>query len=263
MNNRSPSSIHPSIDSIPQFPTRVPRLYSFPTLTPQSNLRPVQLPFSFTQLVSWLLAGGLCARHLLLHPRSSPHWSYNDDITACTPRTVFANPILLTPCLPSLSRPHSSPKLKILHTESVSLFISLASISAMSVLFGRKTAGTKLSTINYARGLVVSLYIISWTFSLVAAMLVQTNNFNTISCTMSVYMCITLYALSKIIIYLFLMEKVYVVTAVGTTRANFMVISILRQSDKILCKRVNLFLISNQQPMKHGGSYLTLISSNT
>ncbi|KAF9104084.1 hypothetical protein BGX29_002461 [Mortierella sp. GBA35] len=92
----------------------------------------------------------------------------------------------------------------------------------MSVLFGRKTAGTKLSTINYARGLVVSLYIISWTFSLTAAMLVQTNNFNNISCTMSVYLCIILYASSKIIIYLFLMEKVYVVTAVGTTRANFM-----------------------------------------
>ncbi|KAF9922263.1 hypothetical protein FBU30_007671 [Linnemannia zychae] len=91
----------------------------------------------------------------------------------------------------------------------------------MSVLFGRKTAGTKLNTINYARGLVVSLYIISWTFSLIAAMLVQTNNFNAISCTMSVYLCIILYASSKVIIYLFLMEKVYVVTAVGTTRANF------------------------------------------
>ncbi|KAF9956632.1 hypothetical protein BGZ70_009811 [Mortierella alpina] len=106
--------------------------------------------------------------------------------------------------------------------ESISLFISLASISLMSVLFGRKTAGTKLNTINYARGLVVALYIISWTFSLVAAMLVQTNNFNEISCTMSVYLCIVLYAMSKIIIYLFLMEKVYVVTAVGTTRTNFM-----------------------------------------
>lgn len=100
----------------------------------------------------------------------------------------------------------------------------------MSVLFGRKTAGTKLSTVNYARGLVVSLYIISWTFSLIAAMLVQTNNFNVISCTMSVYMCITLYAISKIIIYLFLMEKVYVVTAVGTTRVNFMVSGIVSRS---------------------------------
>jgi len=93
----------------------------------------------------------------------------------------------------------------------------------MSVLFGRKTAGTKLNTINYARGLVVALYITSWSFSLIAAMLVQTNNFNAVSCTMSVYLCIILYAFSKLIIYLFLMEKVYVVTAVGTTRPNFTV----------------------------------------
>ncbi|KAF9433144.1 hypothetical protein BGZ76_009832 [Entomortierella beljakovae] len=115
--------------------------------------------------------------------------------------------------------------------ESISLFISLASISAMSVLFGRKTAGTKLNSINYARGLVVSLYIISWSFSFIAAMLAQTNNFNVISCVMSVYSCIVLYALSKIIIYLFLMEKVYVVTAIGTTRANF------------LLYRINLLLL--------------------
>ncbi|KAI8348594.1 hypothetical protein B0O80DRAFT_462661 [Mortierella sp. GBAus27b] len=92
----------------------------------------------------------------------------------------------------------------------------------MSVLFGRKTTGTKANTINYARGLVVVIYIVSWSFSLIAAMLVQTNNFNILSCTLSVYLCIILYALDKIVIYLFLMEKVYVVTAVGTSRANFM-----------------------------------------
>ncbi|KAF9580943.1 hypothetical protein BGW38_002214 [Lunasporangiospora selenospora] len=92
----------------------------------------------------------------------------------------------------------------------------------MSVLFGRKTAGTKPRSINYARGLVVSLYLISWTFSLIATMLAQTNNFNALSCNISIYTCIILYACSKIIIYLFLMEKVYVVTAVGATRANFM-----------------------------------------
>lgn len=93
----------------------------------------------------------------------------------------------------------------------------------MSVLFGRKTAGTKLSNINYARGLVISLYLVSWAFSFMATHLVQTNNFNNVSCTMSIYTCILLYAASKIIIYLFLMEKVYVVTAVGLTRKNFMV----------------------------------------
>ncbi|KAF9912697.1 hypothetical protein EC991_009433 [Linnemannia zychae] len=41
------------------------------------------------------------------------------------------------------------------------------------------------------------------------------------SCIMSIYSCISLYASSKIIIYLFLMEKVYVVTAVGSTRRDF------------------------------------------
>ncbi|KAG0325689.1 hypothetical protein BGZ99_000279 [Dissophora globulifera] len=92
----------------------------------------------------------------------------------------------------------------------------------MSVLFGRKTAGTQLKSINYARGLVISLYLVSWMFSFIATELAQTNNFNTVSCTMSIYTCIVLYALSKIVIYLFLMEKVYVVTAVGMTRKDFL-----------------------------------------
>ncbi|KAI7821324.1 hypothetical protein BC939DRAFT_386725, partial [Gamsiella multidivaricata] len=104
--------------------------------------------------------------------------------------------------------------------DSVSLFISLACISVMSLLFGRKTAATKLSSINYARGLVVGLYLVSWLFSLVAAMLVQTNDFNKLSCDLSIFMCILLYALSKVLIYLFLIERVHIVTAVGITRWN-------------------------------------------
>ncbi|KAF9929245.1 hypothetical protein BGZ67_006413 [Mortierella alpina] len=111
-----------------------------------------------------------------------------------------------------------------LHTpdagESISLFVSLACISLMSLLFGRKTAGTKLSSLNYARSLVVGLYICSWLFSLMAAMLVQTNNFNLLSCQLSIFTCIVLYAASKVIIYLFLTERVHVVTAVGVTRWN-------------------------------------------
>ncbi|KAF9937480.1 hypothetical protein BGZ65_001455 [Modicella reniformis] len=102
--------------------------------------------------------------------------------------------------------------------ESVSLFTSLACISIMAILFGRKTAGTKLETLNYARGLVVGLYLVSWAFSIVATMLIQSNNFNLLSCRLSIFSCISMYALSKIIIYLFLMEKVYVVSDVGVTR---------------------------------------------
>ncbi|KAK5815388.1 hypothetical protein F5H01DRAFT_256676, partial [Linnemannia elongata] len=78
--------------------------------------------------------------------------------------------------------------------EILSLFISLLCITVMSLLFGRKTAGTRIGSINYPRGLVIMLYFLSWLFSVVAAMLV--------------------------VIYLFLIERVYVVTAVGFTRWN-------------------------------------------
>ncbi|KAF9213633.1 hypothetical protein BGZ59_005090, partial [Podila verticillata] len=105
-------------------------------------------------------------------------------------------------------------------SESVSLFISLTCISLMSLLFGRKTAGSTIHTLNYARWLVVGLYVSSWLFSFMAAMLVQTNNYNIISCTISVFSCIILYAFSKILIYLFLAERVHVVTSIGVSRWN-------------------------------------------
>ncbi|KAI1317194.1 hypothetical protein EDD11_008886 [Mortierella claussenii] len=92
----------------------------------------------------------------------------------------------------------------------------------MSVLFGRKTAGTRMANINYARGLVVSLYIASWGFTTIAAVLTSTNVGNITSCTISIFVCLSLYAMSKIIIYLFLIEKVYVVSAVATTRKETM-----------------------------------------
>lgn len=104
--------------------------------------------------------------------------------------------------------------------ETISLFISLTCITIMSVLFGRKTAGTTIRTLNYARWLVVGLFITSWLFSLMAAMLVQTNNNNIVSCEISVFSCIILYALSKIFIYLFLAERVHIVTSIGVTRWN-------------------------------------------
>ncbi|KAG0015285.1 hypothetical protein BGZ80_009942 [Entomortierella chlamydospora] len=90
----------------------------------------------------------------------------------------------------------------------------------MSLLFGRKTSGTKVSNINYARGLVISLYITSWAFTTIAAVLTSTNVGNIVSCTISIFVCLSLYAASKIIIYLFLIEKVYIVSSVNTLRKN-------------------------------------------
>ncbi|KAF9433276.1 hypothetical protein BGZ76_009666 [Entomortierella beljakovae] len=104
--------------------------------------------------------------------------------------------------------------------ESVALFISLACISLMSTLFGRKTAATTFASLNYARFLVIALYISSWLFTIVASMLAQTNNNNKVSCTISIFACILLYASSKVLIYLFLIERVHVVSTIGTTRWN-------------------------------------------
>ncbi|KAF9201339.1 hypothetical protein BGZ49_008402 [Haplosporangium sp. Z 27] len=104
--------------------------------------------------------------------------------------------------------------------ESVALFIFLACVSVMSVLFGRKTATATLSSLNYARSLVASLFISSWIFSFMAALLASTNNENQVSCTISNFVCIFLYAGSKVLIYLFLVERVYIVTAVGVSRWN-------------------------------------------
>ncbi|KAF8943239.1 hypothetical protein BGZ47_005663 [Haplosporangium gracile] len=77
-----------------------------------------------------------------------------------------------------------------------------------------------MSNINYARGLVISLYIVSWAFTTIAAVLTSTNSGNIISCTLSIFVCLSLYAMSKIIIYLFLIEKVYVVSSVTTLRRD-------------------------------------------
>ncbi|OAQ23688.1 hypothetical protein K457DRAFT_142516 [Linnemannia elongata AG-77] len=102
----------------------------------------------------------------------------------------------------------------------LSLLVSLLSISLMSLLFGRKTSGTNMTNINYARGLVISLYIVSWAFTTIAAVLTSTNYGNILSCTLSIFVCLSLYAMSKIIIYLFLIEKVYVVSSVATLRRD-------------------------------------------
>ncbi|KAG0096525.1 hypothetical protein BGZ93_004376 [Podila epicladia] len=88
----------------------------------------------------------------------------------------------------------------------------------MSVLFGRKTSATKWSNINYPRFLVILLYLVSWVFTFMAAELVQHQDFNIFACSLSIYTCVVLYASSKVIIYLFLMEKVYVVTCIGISR---------------------------------------------
>lgn len=83
---------------------------------------------------------------------------------------------------------------------------SVLCITIICFFLGRKFSSQQGPT-HYARVLVLSLFSVSWAFNLISTLLVSTNNNNITSCTLSIFMCITLYALSKILIYLFLIEK--------------------------------------------------------
>ncbi|CAO3676500.1 unnamed protein product [Umbelopsis ramanniana] len=96
--------------------------------------------------------------------------------------------------------------------EVLSEINSVLCITIICFFLGRKFSSQQGPT-HYARVLVISLFSVSWAFNLISTLLVSTNNNNITSCTLSIFMCITLYALSKIFIYLFLIEKIYVVVS--------------------------------------------------
>lgn len=91
--------------------------------------------------------------------------------------------------------------------EIISEIISVACITAVSLLFGRKAASIE-RPLYYIRGVLLALYGTTWAFSIIACMATSTNNGNIISCSFSLYNCILVYTLSKILLYLYFIEKV-------------------------------------------------------
>lgn len=85
--------------------------------------------------------------------------------------------------------------------EILSQFISLSCISVLSTLFGAKTSTERVRHLTYARLLVLFVYGASWAFTTASTILVATNNYNEISCTLSILTCDVFYAGSKILIY--------------------------------------------------------------
>ncbi|KAI8583077.1 hypothetical protein K450DRAFT_224097 [Umbelopsis ramanniana AG] len=96
--------------------------------------------------------------------------------------------------------------------EVLSEINSVLCITIVCFFLGRKLSSQQ-GPAHYARILVLSLFSVSWAFNLISTLLVSTNNNNILSCSLSIFMCITLYAMSKILIYLFLIEKIYVVVS--------------------------------------------------
>ncbi|KAI9312604.1 hypothetical protein BX666DRAFT_2030926 [Dichotomocladium elegans] len=103
-------------------------------------------------------------------------------------------------------------------SELASKIVSLLSITVMSILFGIKTYNVQFKYLTYSRWLVLVLYIISWGFTCAATLFVTTNNGNQLSCYLSELACDIFYSATKIIIYCWLIEKVWVVSSVRKSR---------------------------------------------
>ncbi|KAJ8660543.1 hypothetical protein O0I10_003589 [Lichtheimia ornata] len=101
--------------------------------------------------------------------------------------------------------------------EIVSEINSVACVTAVSLIFGRKIAAVD-GPIYYVRGLILTLYGLTWAFDLIACMLVSTNNGNYISCTLGFFNCVLFYTFAKIMLYLYFTEKIYVMSMPKVSR---------------------------------------------
>ncbi|KAI9016249.1 hypothetical protein CLU79DRAFT_764108 [Phycomyces nitens] len=103
-------------------------------------------------------------------------------------------------------------------SEMVSQIISMFSISILSLLFGIKTYNVQYRYLSYSRWLVLALYIFSWSFTTSSMIFTSTNNGNYISCYLSIMACDIFYSATKLTIYWWLIEKVWVVSSVRQSR---------------------------------------------
>ncbi|KAI7864919.1 hypothetical protein BDF14DRAFT_1875768 [Spinellus fusiger] len=92
--------------------------------------------------------------------------------------------------------------------EIISEVSSVACITALSLIFGRKLASID-GPVLYIRTLLLSLYTITWAFNLISCMLISTNNGNSISCILALLNCTFLYTSTKVILCLYFIEKIY------------------------------------------------------
>ncbi|KAI8386977.1 hypothetical protein BD560DRAFT_383401 [Blakeslea trispora] len=104
--------------------------------------------------------------------------------------------------------------------ELASKIVSLFSITVMSVLFGIKTFNVQFRYLSYSRWLVLLLYVLSWAFTMCGTLFVFTNNGNFTSCLLSELTCDIFYSGTKIMIYCWLIEKVWVVSPSRQSRWN-------------------------------------------
>ncbi|KAI8147955.1 hypothetical protein BJV82DRAFT_594056 [Fennellomyces sp. T-0311] len=101
--------------------------------------------------------------------------------------------------------------------EIISEINSVGCITAISLIFGRKIAGIE-GPVYYVRALLLAMYALTWAFDLISCMLVSTNNGNYISCILGFFNCILTYTFAKIMLYLYFIEKIYIISVPKAVR---------------------------------------------
>ncbi|KAI8092554.1 uncharacterized protein BX664DRAFT_293678 [Halteromyces radiatus] len=103
--------------------------------------------------------------------------------------------------------------------EIMSEIVMVACITALSLFFGRKIAGIE-GPVRYVRGLLLLLYGLSWAFDMIACMSTSTNNGNFISCMIGFFNCVLLHTVTKVVLYLYFIEKAYIISVPKSKRLS-------------------------------------------
>ncbi|KZS93573.1 hypothetical protein SISNIDRAFT_86189 [Sistotremastrum niveocremeum HHB9708] len=110
-------------------------------------------------------------------------------------------------------------------TQVLSSCIHMLGVSVLAFCFARRSLNDDLLTLrgwaslSWAKLCVLLVFFDSWLFLFTSGFLIHGIGLNASlpSCATAIYVCICLYCLSKIFIYCFLAERVYIVWSAGTS----------------------------------------------
>ncbi|KAG8786645.1 hypothetical protein FRC15_010985 [Serendipita sp. 397] len=111
------------------------------------------------------------------------------------------------------------PEGKVVGLRTLSSVLSLVATTAISYCFAQRAykvdffSRRGLSSINVTKWLLLLLFLDSWAFVFLSGVLVNGVglSLNNTTCSMGILACIIFYCVSKLLTYLFLLEKVYIV----------------------------------------------------
>ncbi|PCH36122.1 hypothetical protein WOLCODRAFT_108258 [Wolfiporia cocos MD-104 SS10] len=136
--------------------------------------------------------------------------------------------MLSTPTLSQLGNGKVNIRFPNVGLQILSTMIHLLGVSILAALISRRVKSDLLtlkglSRISFPRWLVLLTLVDSWAFLFTAGVLIQGAGLrlNSAVCSLGIFNCIAFYASSKVLIYLFLVEKIHVVWSPSSRYRRF------------------------------------------